>query len=63
MKPQCMAPDAAMIVLEAQVPTKLYTAANKYRPTAMVHHANDALIVWSWKQVAGTSRHARTEAL
>ena len=50
MKPQRMAPDAAMMVLKAKVQTKHYTTANIYRPKAMVQHANNALLVWCWKQ-------------
>ena len=37
--------DAAMMVLEAKVPTKLYAAAGVYRSTILVHQANDALLV------------------
>ena len=44
MKPQHMAPDAAMMVLEAKVmPRPACTAASVYRPTATVQHANDGL--------------------
>ena len=45
VKPQRMAPDAAMMVLEAKVMPKLFAAAIVYRPTATVQQANDALMV------------------
>ena len=60
MKPQHLAPDAAMMVLEANVMWKLFAAASMYRPTAAVQHANDALLVWCRKQVTSTSHHAHT---
>ena len=34
-----------MMVLKAKVATKLYGAANVYRPTAIVQHTNDAMVV------------------
>ena len=36
MKPQRLAPDTAMMVLEAKVVPKLFAAASVYRPTATV---------------------------
>ena len=63
MKPQRMALDAALMVLEAKVLAKLYAAASVYHPTATVQHANDALIVRCWKHIMGTSRHVDTESL
>ena len=63
MKPQCLAPNAAMMVLEAKVMPKLFAAASVYHLTATIQSADDALLVWCWKHVTGTSRHAHTESL
>ena len=45
MRPQRMAPDVAMMVLEAKVPTKLCAATCVYHPTAAIQHTNDALLL------------------
>ena len=58
-----MAPDAAMMVLEAKIILKLFATASVYCPMATVQQANDALVVRWWKQVRGTSRHTHTESL
>ena len=63
MRPQRMAPDAAIMVLEAKVPAKLYAAASVNHPMATVQHANGTLLVRCWKHITGTSRLAHTEAL
>ena len=44
MKPQRLAPDAAMMVLEAKVIPKLFATASVYRPKATIRQANDALL-------------------
>ena len=63
MKPQRLAPNAAMMVLEAKFMPKLFATASMYRPTATIWQAKDALVVRCWEQVTGTSRHAHTESL
>ena len=63
MKPQQLAPHAAMMVVEAKVMPKLFAAASKYHPTATIQQANDAPVVRCWKQVTDTSRHTHTESL
>ena len=58
MKLQRTVPDAAMMVLKAKIPLKLFTTASIYRPTATAQHTNDAMMMRCWKQILGTSRHA-----
>ena len=57
MKSQYMAPDVAMMVLKAKVPTKIYAASSVYQPTATVHQASDALLMLCGS-ATGTFRHS-----
>ena len=52
-----------MMVLLAKLPSKLLPLVDVYGPTAEVHAANDALMVWVYKHMAGISRYAHDEAL
>ena len=63
LHPQRLSPDAAMMVLMAKLPSKLLPLASVYRPTAQVQAANDAVMVWGYKHMTCTSRHAHTDVL
>ena len=53
---QRLSPNVAMMVLKAQLPSKVFPRANvfRHRPSAQLHTANNALMVRGYKHMTGT---------
>ena len=56
-----LAPAAALMGIDSKVPSRWYTVASVYQPTAEQHESTDKLLLRIFKMITGLSRYAKTQ--